>query len=139
MKGRREEALVSLTKLRAGKFSEGEIAAELNDIVLGIDMEDEQGSFSEIFHPKQIRRTIVVVGANFFLQANGQNFTSVYGALFAKSLGTINPFTVTIILAVVNTCTAIGAQVLTDKLGRRCVFVACWACVHLCAWPIYRY
>ncbi|KAL1904345.1 hypothetical protein Sste5344_009963 [Sporothrix stenoceras] len=119
MRGRREEARASLGKLRQGKFTDEEIDAELALIVAGIEMELEQGSFFELFHPRQIRRTGVVIGANFFLQATGQNFTSVYGALFAKSLGTINPFTVTVILAVVNTLTAIMAQFLTDKLGRR--------------------
>ncbi|KAM0295982.1 hypothetical protein ACHAPM_010699 [Fusarium culmorum] len=46
-------------------------------------------------------------------------FTSIYGALFVKSLGTVNPFTVTVVIAVVNSCTSLLAMVLTDKLGRR--------------------
>ncbi|KAH8883692.1 general substrate transporter [Thozetella sp. PMI_491] len=127
LQDRQEEARENLRLLRLGKFTEEQIEAELRAIVLGIEHEHEKGSFFEIFHPTVIRRTMVVVGANFFLQATGQNFTSTYGALFAASLGTINPFTVTIMLAVVNTCTAIAAQVLTDRLGRRyqVLFGAC--------------
>lgn len=64
---------------------------------------------------------MVVTGANFFLQSTGQIFTSIYGALYVKSLGTINPFNVTVIIAVVSTCTSLLAMVMTDKLGRRYV------------------
>jgi hypothetical protein len=35
------------------------------------------------------------LGANIFLQLTGQNFVSVYGVIFIKSIGVINPFTMT--------------------------------------------
>jgi MFS transporter, SP family, sugar:H+ symporter len=108
-----------LRKLRQGKFTDSEIEEEFRDIVQRIEIERQQGSFFDIFRKANLRRTIIVVGANFFLQATGQNFTSNYGALFAKSLGTINPFSVTVMLGAVNTATAFLAMVLTDKLGRR--------------------
>jgi SP family sugar:H+ symporter-like MFS transporter len=92
LRGRQEEGLAALRKFRAGKFSEEEIQIEFDKIVLGIHTEVEQGSFVDIFRSGVIKRTVVVIGANFFLQATGQIFTSIYGALFVKSLGTINPF-----------------------------------------------
>lgn len=61
----------------------------------------------------------MVSGANFFLQATGQLFTTIYGALFVRSLGTVNPFTVTVAISIINVCTSLLAMVLTDKLGRR--------------------
>lgn len=119
LKDRPEDGMKALRQLRDGKFTDQEIEEEFAVIVAGIRQEVEQGSFQDIFKRDQFRRTMVVLGCNFLLQATGQIFTQMYGALFVKSLGTINPFTVTIILAVVNTLTAILAMVLTDKLGRR--------------------
>lgn len=62
-------------------------------------------------------------GTQCLSESSRQNFTSNYGALFAKSLGTINPFSVTVMLGAVDTATAFLAMVLTDKLGRRRVFL----------------
>jgi hypothetical protein len=42
-----------------------------------------------------LKRTLIVLGANIFLQLTGQNFVSVYGVIFIKSIGVINPFTMT--------------------------------------------
>ncbi|KAF4996395.1 hypothetical protein FDECE_12474 [Fusarium decemcellulare] len=115
LKDRGEEALSCLRELRAGKFTDEQIEEEYQGIVASVSREHNQGTFFDIFKPQHKWRTIVVVGANFFLQSTGQIFTSIYGALFVKSLGTINPFTVTIMIAVVNTCTSLLAMVLTDK------------------------
>ncbi|KAJ5655253.1 hypothetical protein N7507_007203 [Penicillium longicatenatum] len=119
MVDRREDALDSLRKLRKGKFSEHEIQRELQATAAGLEQELELGSFFEIFQGTNRTRTIVVISANFFFQATGQIFTSIYGALFAKSIGTINPFTVTVILALVNVITAGTAMMLIDRVGRR--------------------
>ena len=110
-----------LRKFRQGKYTDSEIEEEFEDIKRGIQFERqlEKGSFLDIFRKANRRRTLVVIGANFFLQATGQNFTSNYGALFAKSLGTINPFSVTVMIGAVNTATALLAMIITDKLGRR--------------------
>lgn len=122
LKDRQEEAMAVLRELRAGKFNDADIEAEFAMILHKIQAGQDQGTFLDIFRGKHRRRTGIVVGANFFLQATGQIFTSIYGALFVKSLGTINPFTITVTIAVVNVCTAFLAMTLFDRLGRRCVF-----------------
>jgi MFS transporter, SP family, sugar:H+ symporter len=113
--------MVALRQLRAGKFSEDEIAAEFQAILVGIEKEKEKGTFLDIFRGRNLVRTLIVCGANFFLQSTGQVFASIYGAIFVRSIGTINPFTVTVILAVVNMCTAFLAMALLDRVGRRYV------------------
>lgn len=90
-------------------------------IVAGTQQESEQGTFLDIFRKDQLRRTLVVIGANFFMQASGQQFTSNYGALFVSSLHTIDPFIVTVVTALINVVISVLANVLTDILGRRCV------------------
>jgi MFS transporter, SP family, sugar:H+ symporter len=119
MKDRHANARESLQVYREGKFTDEEIDNEIGMIVAGIRRESEKGSFLDIFRSQQIRRTMVVVGANFFMQATGQQFTSIYGALFVASLNTINPFIFTVITALVNLCTSVLANTLTDILGRR--------------------
>ncbi|KAL0940279.1 vegetative cell wall protein gp1 [Colletotrichum truncatum] len=120
MQGRDEEALVALTKLREGKFIEEQIAAEMAHIRAGIDREVEKGTFKDMFHDKQVtKRTMSVIGVNFFLQATGSIFASVYGAIFVKQLGFINPFTVTMITSSINIVMCVCSMVLLDKMGRR--------------------
>ncbi|EXM16541.1 Major facilitator, sugar transporter-like [Fusarium oxysporum f. sp. vasinfectum] len=121
LKDQKADALASLQQLRAGKYTEQQIEEEYQGIVMAVEQEyqTKSGSFLDIFKSQHRKRTLVVVGANFFLQSTGQIFTSIYGALFVKSLGTVNPFTVTVVIAVVNSCTLLLAMVLTDRLGRR--------------------
>ncbi|KAF9874435.1 vegetative cell wall protein gp1 [Colletotrichum karsti] len=120
MQGRNEEALVALTRLRRGKFTETQITEEMEHIRAGIDREVEKGTFKDMFRGKQTtKRTLSVMGVNFFLQATGSIFASVYGAIFVKQLGFINPFTVTIITSVINIFMCLGSMVLLDKMGRR--------------------
>ncbi|KAF0325277.1 vegetative cell wall protein gp1 [Colletotrichum asianum] len=120
MQGRNEEALIALTRLREGKFTEDEIAAEMAHVRAGIDREVEKGKFKDMFHGKQMtKRTMSVIGVNFFMQATGSIFASVYGAIFVKQLGFINPFTVTIITSIINIFMCLCAMVLLDKMGRR--------------------
>ena len=119
MKDRNEDAMKVLRQLREGKFTEQEIAAEFAMILDRTHNTVVQGSFMDIWRGTNFRRTYIVIGANFFLQATGQIFTSIYGALFVKSLGTVNPFTVTVTIAAVNVTTALLSMALTDRLGRR--------------------
>ncbi|RBR26135.1 uncharacterized protein FIESC28_01163 [Fusarium coffeatum] len=86
LKDRKGDALASLHQLRAGKYTEEQIELEYQGIVMAVEQES---AASQAYR-----------GCDrcFFLQSTGQIFTSIYGALFVKSLGTINPFTVTLLL-----------------------------------------
>ncbi|KAK8124249.1 sugar transporter [Apiospora kogelbergensis] len=116
---RHDEALRALTELRVGKQTEQQITEEFAIMVDSIGNEPQRGTFADIFRGTNMRRTLIVVGANVLMQAIGQQFTSIYGALYAKSLGTVNPFNVTIAIAVVNVATAWVAMTLIDRMGRR--------------------
>jgi len=59
-----------------------------------------------------------VIGVNVFLQVTGQNFVSVYGSIFIKSLGVVNPFTMASINAAVSIVFVLITQAVTDKTGR---------------------
>ncbi|CAH0027901.1 unnamed protein product [Clonostachys rhizophaga] len=114
-KGRIDEARASLVQYRSGCFTEEEIDKEFQETQFQL----EKGRFLDIFASKNLKRTFLVVGINYFQQATGQQFASQYGGIYVKQLGTINPFVFTLLVAVVN-ATAIAISLLTnDKIGRR--------------------
>jgi MFS transporter, SP family, sugar:H+ symporter len=108
-----------LREYRVGKFEDHEIKAEFAMISTMIENTASQGTFADIWKGTNLRRTYIVIGVNFFLQATGHIFTALYGALFVKSLGTVNPFDITATIAAVNVATSYLSMMLTDRLGRR--------------------
>ncbi|KAI1876205.1 uncharacterized protein JN550_001701 [Neoarthrinium moseri] len=117
--GRVDEARANLLRLRSGAFSEDEMEAELRETQYQLEIEKEKGKFWEIFRPRNLKRTALVVGINIFQQATGQQFASQYGTVYAKSLGTVNPFVFTAIVAVINTLATGVSLLINDKVGRR--------------------
>lgn len=119
LKGRDAEALESLTALRRGKYSEDQIKQELLDVQNTIDLTASKGSWIELFQGPNLKRTLVVIFVNIFLQITGSNFTAVYGALFYRSLGTVNPFSINAGSTAINIFVVIVSQLSCDKVGRR--------------------
>lgn len=119
LKGRDAEALQSLTTLRRGKYSEEQIRQELLDVQNTIDLTASKGSWMELFQGPNLKRTLVVIFVNIFLQITGSNFTAVYGALFYRSLGTVNPFSINAGSTAINIAMVIVSQLSCDKVGRR--------------------
>ena len=90
--GRPEEALRNLRLLRQGKWSEEEIAAELEATQKALRKEPEQGKYREIWQRDNIRRTLIAVGINFVQEMSGQQITAKFGALIVADVGGIDPF-----------------------------------------------
>lgn len=118
IRGRREEALESLRKLRQGRFTEEQIQREFSLLHSTVDATVEAGNFREMFQGTNLKRTLIVVGVNIFLQLTGQNFVSLYGAIFIRDLNTINPFTMTSINSGLSIVVLLTTQSLTDVVGR---------------------
>ncbi|KAL2844877.1 putative sugar transporter [Aspergillus pseudodeflectus] len=118
-KNRTAEARANLGKLLQGKKTEAEIDEEFAALGYALEQELEQGRYIEIFQGNNLKRTAVVVGINFFQQATGQAFASTYGAIFIRDIGTVNPFTMTIVVSIINLCAASTGLYLVDRLGRR--------------------
>ncbi|CAN9117288.1 unnamed protein product [Alternaria alternata] len=117
-KDRPEEAIANLRLLRQGKFTEEEIQQEYREFQGTLNATAKKGRFIELFQGTNLKRTLIVLGVNIFLQLTGQNFVSVYGAIFIKSLGVINPFTMTSINTAVSIVFVFICQLATDKTGR---------------------
>jgi SP family sugar:H+ symporter-like MFS transporter len=119
LQGRREEAYAALKKYREGKFTEAEIAEEYNLLQLGIAHEHEKGKFIELFKGTHVARTLITICANFLLQSTGQAFAVSYGAVYVKSLNTVNPFYITLVWNLSNIAFGLVAMALMDRIGRR--------------------
>ncbi|KAK1763898.1 general substrate transporter [Phialemonium atrogriseum] len=104
-KDRVEEARTSLGKVRQGRLTEAEIDEQFAALQYALEHEPEQGRYIELFQGKNLKRTAIVAAMNFFQQAT--------------DIGTVNPFTMTIVNAVVNLTAAFTGLYLVDRLGRR--------------------
>ncbi|KAH8671636.1 general substrate transporter [Xylariales sp. PMI_506] len=123
-KNRVEEARDSLRKFREGVFSDEEIEHELQELQHMLEREKEQGRFREVFYKRNLRRTMIAVGVNFFQQAIGQAFGSQYGAVYVKSLGTINAQLFSLINSAVGSVVIIAVILSADRFGRRTFLMA---------------
>ncbi|RSL39780.1 hypothetical protein CEP54_016259 [Fusarium duplospermum] len=73
----------------------------------------------DLFWKANIRQTFIAIGINFFLQTTGYTFHLVYGSVYIKSLGTINPFNINLIKSFVALVVAIAIMWACDIVGRR--------------------
>ncbi|ODQ73395.1 hypothetical protein LIPSTDRAFT_104968 [Lipomyces starkeyi NRRL Y-11557] len=116
---RTDEAYASFKTLRSGTMPDAEIDAEFETLQDALRLEPEQGRWVEIFQGVNLKRTGISVTINILQQATGQAFVSTYGAVYVRSIGTLNAFNFTLILAVCNlTMVSIGLF-LNDRVGRR--------------------
>ncbi|KAL2672133.1 hypothetical protein Neosp_012831 [[Neocosmospora] mangrovei] len=118
-RGRVGEARCSLQKLRCGTKSETQIDDEFAALQCALDQEPEQGLYLDIFQWINKKRTAIVIAVNFFQQASGQAFASSYGAIFVRSVGSVNPFNMTIVNTSVNLFMYRISLFLHDRVGRR--------------------
>ncbi|KAJ5975134.1 hypothetical protein N7481_008841 [Penicillium waksmanii] len=121
---RPDEAEQSLKRLRHGTMTSEAIANELASLKIGLDIVPEKGHFKELFGETNLKRTLIVIAISFFQQATGQAFSSQYGAIFVKSLGTVNPYNFAIITSCITTAACLISNLLSDKVGRRKLFIA---------------
>ena len=121
MKDRDDEALQSLKELR-GEGNEMSAEAELELIRASLHAEKDQGTYADLFKGHNRRRTFVILGVAFFFQATGQVFSGHYGAVFVKSLHSVNPWTIQVTQSGLNTFTSFCGILMLDRVGRRYVF-----------------
>ncbi|KAJ9154933.1 Hexose transporter HXT13 [Pleurostoma richardsiae] len=116
---RLDEAREAHRKYREGTMSDQAIEREFKQLYAAFLAEHEQGHTVELFKGTNLKRTAIVLGMNFFQQATGQTFASQYGTIFIKSLGTVNPFSVSTGNSAIGIFILIVALLTADKLGRR--------------------
>ncbi|RDW85206.1 putative sugar transporter-1 [Coleophoma cylindrospora] len=118
-KGRTDDARKAMNQLRAGTSTDEEIEAELAATQYTLDHELERGTFAELWQGVNLKRTLLAMGVNFSQQATGQAFASQYGAIFIKSLNTVNTFDMTLINSSVNAISTMVNMSIVDRVGRK--------------------
>ncbi|KAJ3547155.1 hypothetical protein NM208_g1656 [Fusarium decemcellulare] len=99
-KGREEEAVASLRELRDGCFSDDEIKAELDGLRIILAEEEDKGTFMDLWKPINRKRSMITI-------------------VYIKSLGSVDPFTMTVINQLVNLSGVVVSMSLVDRIGRR--------------------
>ena len=127
LKGRKEEATASLTQIRSDEDeNSGTVDAEINALeqLIQQSMEQESGSWLDLFRGNYLRRTWIAASLFIFEQTNGNQFVQAYGATFyvQEGLGSMS-FTYAVLGQV---CGVVGCAFgvwLMDKAGRRPTFI----------------
>lgn len=118
MKGRDDQALDALRKLR-GKHGEVSPETELEHMRKSLFDEADKGTYADLFKGHNRRRTLITIMVAFFFQATGQVLSGHYGAVFVRSLGHVDPFTITVAQSGINTLTSFAGILMIDRVGRR--------------------
>lgn len=130
-KGRDEEAIAILTKYHAnGNREDPLIEFEYNEIKEAIAAEEEAKkavSFLQLFSNRaNLRRMRIIIAIGFFSQWSGNGLISYYFNLILTGIGITSTFDQTLIngiLQIWNFAIAISASLLTERLGRRTMFL----------------
>lgn len=119
LQDRPDEALESLRRLRDTTRPGYDPRDELALLQESLMEEQNQGTYLDLFRGSNLKRTLIAMGVNFFIQATGSPFTAAYGTLFVQSLNSLNPFDYSIMSSCLNAFSCFVAIYITDKVGRR--------------------
>ena len=135
LKGKEEEARKSFGSFyNMDPFSEA-ITAQIHQVRAAIEYEraiSDTTSWTEIFHRKNIRRTIIACLINTLASVTGIFFIVVYGALYLHGLGYKNPFVINIIFAVCLFSGTIFSPWVLEYVGRRVSLLAGYSAMAIC-------
>ncbi|WVW84355.1 hypothetical protein I302_106389 [Kwoniella bestiolae CBS 10118] len=123
LKGRKEEALRGLRKLRTKEHAAaGLCKAELEVIEQAIeyDVQNNTARWADLSKGSYVRRSFYVIIFFFFYQCTGNSFYAAYGPTFLVSIGLgAKSFTYNIIVQCMGAVGAFIAIFTTDIVGRR--------------------
>jgi len=127
LKGRRKQALESVTYLRGPNVSNDAAEKELQEIERSVQREKEiakEVSWKEIFHTKELRRTLLTTSAATFHAASGINFIVGYSTFFYQQAGVSNPFVGSMISQSIGCLASFVAIYLSGVFGRRSILLS---------------
>lgn len=82
-----------------------------------------KGSWRDLMRGSNRRRTMIAIVAGAMSMLSGSPFTSSYGTVFLKQLGSIDPFTGNMIKKIVILCGPITSILVIERLGRRNMYL----------------
>ncbi|KAL6230152.1 hypothetical protein BDW75DRAFT_223388 [Aspergillus navahoensis] len=137
-RGRLDEAAASLSRLRAIPLPEAKVKIaclrQLNQLQKEQQPHDQSSSsWSACFTNRiNLRRTIIVVGAQVFQQAMGISFVANYQAVFLQQIGFRQVLLMSVVVYVIGIVGNITGVAVTDRLGRRPLLLFSAALLSAC-------
>lgn len=122
-RGMKDAAAMSLSRLRRLDITHPALLEELAEIQANHEYELALGpdSYKEIVlgSPHLGRRTLTGCGLQILQQLTGVNFIMYYGTTFFNGVQISNPFTITLIMQVINMVSTVPGLVVVESWGRR--------------------
>ncbi|KAF9884617.1 hypothetical protein FE257_001439 [Aspergillus nanangensis] len=136
MRGRKEESLAALAKLRRRPKHDDQVQSEWKGILSEVQFQQEilhmeypnsppwlvsMKQWVSLFRPKYFRRTMIALAITFFQQFSGVNAFVYYAPSFFRALGQSNE-TSLILSGMINLCQLVGnvpILIYLDRIGRR--------------------
>ncbi|KAI8950061.1 high-affinity glucose transporter RGT2 [Xylaria longipes] len=120
-KGDDQKAARSIGRLRRLPADDPAIASELSEIRANHEFELNigQASYLDCFRGPMLKRQLTGMGVQALQQLTGINFIFYYGTQYFKNSGIENPFTIQVIISVINVVSTIPGLYAVDKFGRR--------------------
>lgn len=126
LKGERRAAYESLEFIRRGAATHAEIEQEL-DLLHKANIEQKEyhhaTSYADCFKGSNGRRTLIAASVQVLQQLQGNSFVSTYGVLYLKQLGVTDALISQLAFVGMALAGATLAFVLTDRIGRRALFL----------------
>ncbi|OCF43453.1 hypothetical protein I317_02753 [Kwoniella heveanensis CBS 569] len=121
-KGRNDDALVQLRRLRGSKVSDESLTNELQEALDSLEHERENQSkygWLQLFRGQDLRRTLVACGMLCLQQGQGISFTNNYLNITMLNLGFTNTYELLVALYVGKLVITFLGFYLPDRVGRR--------------------
>lgn len=142
-KGRDEQALRILAKYHAdGDVNNELVQFEYHEIKEALRIEEEAKksvSFLSLFStPGNLRRMRIIIAIGFFSQWSGNGLISYYLNIILNGVGLTETWQQTLLngcLQIFNLIVAISASLLTERLGRRTLFL--WSTGLMCLFYVF--
>ncbi|ODA79500.1 hypothetical protein RJ55_05093 [Drechmeria coniospora] len=122
-KGRKEEAGISLSRLRRLDITHPALVDELGEIVANHRYELTLGpdTYKDVFvgTPHLGRRTFTGCGLQMLQQLTGINFIMYYSTTFFGGVGVSSPYTKSLVINIINVVSTIPGLLIIESWGRR--------------------
>ncbi|KAF2453534.1 general substrate transporter [Lineolata rhizophorae] len=135
MRGKHEAARRSLRWHRDRFVSDAEVEAEYSEIAHPVESERDAAGKSnalEIFHPRNLKRTLTSMGLVLFPAATGVSFMGTYGVYFFEVSGSSDPFVDGVIVLACNLAGAICTIAVGRRMRKRISLLVAAAVQALC-------
>ncbi|CZR67082.1 related to transporter (major facilitator superfamily) [Phialocephala subalpina] len=121
-KGKEEKALTMMRYIYGSNPSYAP-ERELALLKESLELEMEKGSWKDLVRGTNLRRTAIIFIISCGNQLTGQAFSTQYGTVFVKSIGTLNPYTFTLVANALGCLGPFMSWFLIEPVGRRNMYL----------------